>query len=391
MSKPRQYVLGLDLGVSSLGWGVIELQGSGDNRRPVGLVDTGVRIFEAGVEGGIEQGKDSSRGAKRRQARQPRRQQWRRQNRKRKVFALLQRLGLLPPSMGNGPLDRKALLDELDATLREKHLREADLLAHHKLPYLLRAMAAESPVPDYELGRALYHLAQRRGYLSNRKGDADDDEEKGKVATGIADNEAAAEGKTLGQFFARDVDVFDLRLESATQRIDPKTGRIRRRYLGRHQYHEEFNTIRAAQQRDPAAHPQLTDAAWDDLYNAIYFQRPLKSQKHLIGRCTLEPKRRRCPEVLPVFQEFRILQAVNHLRVRMPNYAERELNEEERTRLIEALQTVGEMSLKSTAKKAAGLPKGEEFTLEEWEDKLVGHRTNQKMIGSFGDRWLTVP
>lgn len=117
MTKLRNYTLGIDLGVSSLGWAIVELQGEGENDRPVGLINAGVRIFEAGVEGVIEQGKDSSRGAVRREKRQPRRQQWRRQNRKRKLFVLLQRFGLLPESEGNTSAARKATLDQLDNSL----------------------------------------------------------------------------------------------------------------------------------------------------------------------------------------------------------------------------------------------------------------------------------
>lgn len=78
--------------------------------RPVRLIDAGVRIFEAGVEGDVEQGKDRSRGAKRREARQPRRQQWRRQQRKRRLFTLLQKHELLPPSENNRSENRNANL-----------------------------------------------------------------------------------------------------------------------------------------------------------------------------------------------------------------------------------------------------------------------------------------
>lgn len=385
MPAPRQYVLGLDLGVSSLGWAIVETQAEGDSRRPIALLDAGVRIFEAGVEGDVEQGKDSSRGAVRREKRQPRRQQWRRQYRKRKLFALLQRLDLLPKSDGQTSEQRKATLDQLDAALIARHIPDGDHLAHQKLPYLLRSAAADGPLPPHELGRALYHLAQRRGYLSNRKGEADDDEKQGKVKQGIEAIAGVLEaGETLGQFFARQVNVFEQRFDDAGQ-PDPKTGRIRRRYTAREMYRDEFQRIHQTQ---APHHPQLSEANWKSIEAAIFFQRPLKSQKQLIGRCQLERNQRRCPEALSIFQEFRILQAVNHLKVRLPDYSERFLTADERTKLIDALQSVGEMSLKSKAKTLLGLPKTSKFSLEEWEDKLPGHRTNAKLISVFGDRWL---
>src|SRR5690606_41494064 len=48
--------------------------------------------------------------------------------------------------------------------------------AADKLPYVLRAAALDHPLEPHELGRALYHLAQRRGFQSNRRSPRRDDE-----------------------------------------------------------------------------------------------------------------------------------------------------------------------------------------------------------------------
>lgn len=382
MPRYGNYVLGLDLGVSSLGWAVIELDAKG--KHPKRIRDAGVRIFEAGVEGDVEQGKDSSRATQRREARQPRRQHWRRQFRKQQLFRLLQRHGLLPASESDSPTDRKQALDALDAELMPLHVPADDHLAHQKLPYLLRAKATNGKVEPHELGRALYHLAQRRGYLSNRKGQDDDDDREGKVASGITEIDEAKGNKKLGEFFAHDVDVFAHRTKNGSDERDPKTGRIRRRYTSRQMYLDEFDAIRKQQ----AAHqPQLDDDAWDAIHRAIFFQRPLKSQKHLIGRCSLEPERRRCPEALPIFQEFRILQQVNHLMLGDAAGNERPLTEEEREKLIDALMLQGEMKC-TQARKLIGVGSKVKFSIEEWEPRLVGHRTNSKMKNIFGDRWF---
>ncbi len=110
------YVLGLDLGTASLGWAVIKLKHTNKNGwSPTSIERTGVRIFEAGVEGNIEQGRDSSRAAVRREARQPRRQNWRTQHRKRKLFRLMQSLNLLPASKSDKAEYRKELFDKLVA------------------------------------------------------------------------------------------------------------------------------------------------------------------------------------------------------------------------------------------------------------------------------------
>lgn len=371
MIHAMSYRLGLDLGASSLGWAVVRLdQPNGD---PQEILAAGVRIFEAGVEGDIEQGKDSSKAVKRRQARQPRRQQWRRQFRKRKLFTLLQQFGLLPPSSGNTSADRKAALDALDDLLKEKHVSPEDHDAHQKLPYLLRAKAAEEILPPHELGRALYHLAQRRGYLSNRKGQRDDDD-TGLVEGSIDSLRGQMGDATLGQFFAR--------------QARPAEKRIRRRYTGRTMYREEFDRIRAVQ----GSSQGLGDKDWEKLRQAIFYQRPLKSQKHLIGRCELEPhgkrwKYRRCDLCLPIAQEFRILQKVNDLRVTTAGRRDDPLTPKEREKLIAALWTQAEMTW-GKVKSLLKLPKTARFSHEEGGEKLIGHRTNAKMIAAFGNRWL---
>ena len=78
--SPPQYILGLDLGPSSIGWAVIALEnGEPAAVAAVKITAAGVRRFEAGVQGDIEAGRDESRATQRRDARSPRRQTWRRQ------------------------------------------------------------------------------------------------------------------------------------------------------------------------------------------------------------------------------------------------------------------------------------------------------------------------
>lgn len=55
-----KFVLGLDVGTSSVGWALLEAPGNKPNR----IVKTGARVFEAGVEGQLEQGKEKSRNKK---------------------------------------------------------------------------------------------------------------------------------------------------------------------------------------------------------------------------------------------------------------------------------------------------------------------------------------
>jgi hypothetical protein len=88
----KEIVLGLDLGVRSVGWALVEF----DGEDPVGLKAAGVRIFEAGVEGDVERGKEESHATARRMMRLQRRQFDRRSRRARTLALILQRAGLLP-------------------------------------------------------------------------------------------------------------------------------------------------------------------------------------------------------------------------------------------------------------------------------------------------------
>lgn len=409
-----RYRLGLDLGASSIGWAVIELTNH-QHPRPKRLVAAGVRIFEAGVEGSIEQGKDSSRGADRRMARLPRRQHWRHQHRKRSLFLWLQKIGLLPHTVeyeldtNGNPLgsladQRNQELEVLDRQLINKFVRtdssgtDGDSFANFQvLPYILRAKAVSGEMLEpFELGRALYHLVQRRGFKSNRKVERND-EDHGTVLNAINELDAARNCRTLAQYV---VDSFRYRNgrfgfqtdggEFGSDNPHDKSTQIVRRYTHRDMYRQEFDTIRAAQ---GPLHPQVSAADWDRIGRILFYQRPMKSQSHLIGRCSLEPQRRRCTIAIPLFQEFRLLQQVNHLQVKSPDQPPRPLMAEERKLLLGELSQQGEMAL-SKASKLLGLPRGTSFTQvgfgTDEEEKLIGHRTNAKLTSVFGERWKTM-
>ncbi len=273
----KPYILGLDLGVQSVGWAMIDVDEGGN---PCGIRRSGVRCFDSGVgsETEIASGKDESQNIKRRQMRQQRRQLWRRGRRLKKIFLLLQKAGLLPPGETRTPQQRHELLKRLDAELSKTYLPANDRVAGHLLPYRLRALALDQPLPPFAFGRALFHLAQRRGFLSNRKSAAKDDEDSGDVKAGIADlwkKMKETEARTLGEYYSK---------------LDPEDQRIRKRWTARQMYLDEFEEIWAAQSPH---HPALTEVSKEQIHDAIFRQRPLKSQKGLIGTCELEPDCRR--------------------------------------------------------------------------------------------------
>ena len=380
MARSTQpYILGLDLGVQSVGWAMIDLDDAGN---PCGIRRSGVRCFDSGVgsETEIASGKDESQNIKRRQMRLQRRQLWRRARRLKKIFLLLQKAGLLPPGETRTPEQRHELFKTLDAELSKTYLPANDRVAGHLLPYRLRALALDQALPPFAFGRALFHLAQRRGFLSNRKSAAKDDEDSGDVKAGIADlwkKMEETKARTLGEYYSK---------------LDPEDQRIRKRWTARQMYLDEFEKIVAAQS---PRHSALTEVSKEQIHDAIFRQRPLRSQKGLIGTCELEPDCRRAPRASVEAQRFRYLQKVNDLEIVTPDGEIWSLIEPShrdlRQKLIELLDTHAEVEFKSLRsklglKKPKGSDKDFTFNLEAGgEKRLKGNATAVKLRKILGD------
>lgn len=350
-------VLGVDLGSNSVGIALIDLdQGA--------IVHTSVRVFPEGMEGSEsdwESGKEQSRAQKRREARMQRRQFRRRQRRLLRVFHLLQRYGLLPP----GP--QQDTLNTLDASLAKSYAE------HTVLPYFLRARALDHPLSAHELGRALYHLAQRRGFLSNRKTAPKKDEDAGKVKEtikGLWSDMAAAGSRTLGEHLSKQ---------------NPHQRRLRGgdRWTHRDMYTQEFEAIWNAQ---APHHPLLTPARKDELFHAMFFQRPLKDQSWRIGTCDLEPGHKRAPLRLLEAQRFRYWTALNNLRLYTPALQPRPFTQDERLRVAAELEANEKVTL-AKIKTMIGA-KGHRFSIEEGGEKQIpGNATAARISAVIPVLW----
>ena len=155
--KNTLYGIGLDIGVASVGWAVVGLNGTGE---PVGLHRLGVRIFDK-----AEQPKTGeSLAAPRRMARGMRRRLRRKALRRADVYALLERSGL-------------STREELAQMFEAGGLEDI---------YALRTRALDEPVGKAEFSRILLHLAQRRGFKSNRRTASDG--EDGRLLAAVNEN-----------------------------------------------------------------------------------------------------------------------------------------------------------------------------------------------------------
>ncbi|PRZ28184.1 type II CRISPR RNA-guided endonuclease Cas9 [Flavobacterium granuli] len=380
-------ILGLDLGTNSIGWAIVEKENN-----DFSLVDKGVRIFSEGVKS--EKGIESSRAAERTAFRSARKLKYRRKLRKYETLKVLSENGMCPLSFEEVEEWKKSgfkkypLNPEFLKWLRTDEDQNIN-------PYVFRDRASKQKVSLFELGRALYHIAQRRGFLSNRldqsaegileehcpqinsliedcnsnteilielkdyffnvgildetnkggfKKELDEGEAKlktlynallsivkrnenkfieakeeiiarlnrkedlGKVKGKIKDiSQAMIDGnfKTLGQYF------FSLYNKN----------KIRNQYTSREEHYlYEFIEICKIQEIDNIdENEKLAEKKFSglakDLYKAIFFQRPLKSQKGLIGKCSFEKSKTRCAISHPDFEEYRMWSYLNTIKM----------------------------------------------------------------------------
>lgn len=283
--------LGLDLGTNSIGWAIIEQEDGAKKLAAAGSV-----IFSEGVA--RKEGKEIPSVSKRTSKRRTRRLYMRRRMRKLRILGRLIRNGMCP--LGEAA---RTVWEEKGLYPKEDAFTEWLILN----PYELRAKGLEEKLSSHELGRVLYHIAQRRGFRSNRKGG--DGEQRtlhaGDPKKGITGYD---ETKELIEKYGT--------LGKAGAELAKTHTPIRNRYVMRVDLIDEFNQLWEVQKN---FHPILTDALKAELGDGkngdLFFQRPLKGKKADVGRCTLESGKKRAPLSSPIVEVFNVLHAVNNIKL----------------------------------------------------------------------------
>lgn len=158
---------------------------------------------------------------------------------------------------------------------------------------------------------------------------------------------------------------------------------LRNMVFYRQDYLDEFERIWETQAK---FHPELTQELKHDIGNVtIFYQRPLRSQKGLISVCELEQKRvealvdgkkktiiigpKVCPKSSPLFQEFRIWQRLNDLRVVSDDlFSNRSLDLDEKQVLAHELSIHEKLTKPQALKVLFGkAPKGIDLNFKEFE------------------------
>lgn len=241
--RKEQYILGLDLGTSSLGWAVIVREGAS----ATSILNAGSTVFPSGKA--MVNGVEKTNNEERRNSRQARRQLARRRLRKQHLLRLLIEKDMCP--LTQTELDGWVKWDKSRPSEERRRFPESPRFREWLAldPYRLRAEAVDTPLEDdadggftarEKLGRILYSIIQHRGFLSSRSGKEDGSiytstmEKDGKV--GIDETRAALGDRTLGQYLysiaPKEGDTFSDQAE-----------RVRSRYTLREMYVEEFDRI----------------------------------------------------------------------------------------------------------------------------------------------------
>ena len=445
MAKIKNYILGLDVGVNSVGWAVIECNAEvittkegkkTITRTPVKLVDLNSRIFQEMVEAKTGVPKNQ----KRRTMRGMRRRTSRLKGRRSALIKYLQQLKMLPAKLDERFFNEVAH-KFAQRVGKLKAIQKLDLPPRYRMnPMFMRAYALDGKLKPYEFSCALLQLQKRRGYKSNRGAKYDDfyewmeqkygeikesaypelaeeedddvaetdkekEEDKKKVLGGIATLKKEMEeskSRTLAEFVL-------YRARQERQPLKRITGWVSHTnaekpdseislYAERQLYKKEFEALWVAQ----AAHLQLKEKNKEKIEDIIFYQRPLvnpppqeKRWRHLryndVGACSFFPKRKRAPKALLESQDYRMWQAISNIRVngeKLPPDQKKSL-----AKYLSDPQNLNNRSRLTWKKVKEVLGSNINYKSSGDENKqdaqtgIIGNRTNHKLAEILGEQW----
>ena len=286
---PKKYSLGLDIGTSSVGWAVLDL----DKER---IHDLGVRIFERPED---PQNGDSL-AKPRRDARSARRRLKRRRQRLNHLKQFFVDQNILTKDQVEEVLNYKSDFNKLDV-------------------YALRAKALTEELSPEELLKVLYQITKRRGFKSNRKVVEESDKEGGRVISALKTNEkflADNNYTTVGEALNRDKKFAS---HKRNKRDDYTNSFARDDFL--HELEAIIKTQRNYALKnvpEPAINELIYGIDDGQVTNvsAIMYQRPFMTKElieKMVGKCTFEDSEKRAPKASYSFEVFRLASDLSHL------------------------------------------------------------------------------
>lgn len=317
-------ILAFDLGSSSIGY---SLRDTDKNRENIidQLVLYGSIIFSPGMaDNGV------SNAAERTSHRSSRHLYRVRRYRIWETLATLIEFGCCPLSKED--LDKWRTYDKNKRPTRQYPVDAVEFEKWIRMnPYELREKLATDQLDftkeenRFMLGRALYHIAQRRGFRSS-KGETLKEQEKDinenpaeeiRIDSDLLKKSEEKKSKklvaymeehslpTVGKAFAKLIK-------------DKNKGRVRAsEYQAvRSQYRDEIEYIFNFQKGLDANGEFFRRIYSTGNDGTIFYQNPIRSQKGQVGKCTLEPAKPRCPISHPEYEKYRAFSFINNIKYR---------------------------------------------------------------------------
>ena len=315
-------ILAFDLGSSSIGYSLRDTDNNGENIIDQ-LVLYGSIIFSPGMaDNGV------SNAAERTSHRSSRHLYRVRRYRIWETLATLIEFGCCPLSKED--LDKWRTYDKNNRPTRQYPVDAVEFEKWIRMnPYELREKLATDQLDftkeenRFMLGRALYHIAQRRGFRSS-KGETLKEQEKDinenpaeeiRIDSDLLKKSEEKKSKklvaymeehslpTVGKAFSNLINYKKRVRASEYQAV-------------RSQYRDEIEYIFNFQKGLDANGEFFRRIYSTGNDGTIFYQNPIRSQKGQVGKCTLEPAKPRCPISHPEYEKYRAFSFINNIKYR---------------------------------------------------------------------------
>ncbi len=332
------YRIGLDIGIGSVGWAVLENEPVKDN--PIKIVDLGVRTFSPNEKEKTGESTAKERREKRGVRRRARRKAFRR-HRMKALFS-------------------KTFNIDVD--------KELNKVANEDV-YYLRAKAIKEKISTAELMKVVLNILKRRGFKSSRKGDASGKE--GKLLKAIGENTQFLKDhgyETIGEALYTDERYKTTTCGKATYNIRNHSGDYRNCFK-RDELKEEIEKIL---HRQAEFDKRISDEFIQNVTEIFSAQRTFDegpsapspySAKFEVGKCTFEKNEFRAPKATYTFEYFTALSKLNNLKL-----DDQPLNAEQHALVVSYMHDAESVKF-SQLRKLLSLPTNVRFNLCNYSKK----------------------
>ena len=359
------YRIGLDIGIASVGWAVLE---NDSHDEPFRIIDLGVRIFDT-----AEQPKTgASLALPRREARSARRRIRRRRDRVLRIKKLFEAEGLIN-------------IDEFEARYEKAGLPDV---------YRLRYEGLDRRLSNDELAQVLLHIAKHRGYKSTSKAADGEDSDTGEVKKSVSANKSLMQEKgyrTVGEMIYLDEKFrTDCPWSDNGYLLTPrnKAGDYKHTVL-RDMLADEVEQLFKSQRA--LGNSSATEKLEKAYVNIMLSQRSfdmgpaapspyaMEGFEDRVGLCTFEGKNgeKRAAKAAYTSELFVALEKINHTKIVSADGSTRFLTDDERRSIVSLIHK--QQKVKYTAvRKAIGLAEDEKFYNLNYSPKAGNKKSSEE-------------